>query len=287
VKRLWPLLLLVWLLLPSASALAEDYPAPSGYVVDEAGVIPASVERTLELELADYDRRSGNQVAICVIRSLDGLPVEDYANSLFNQWGVGQAGKDNGVLLLLSIDDHADRIEVGNGLADVLTDGRASEILGGEVLASARARNYAGAVQKGERAIRLALGDTAAAVASGVPGSQDPFNGGTAEQDAPAFQDQPSGDLPASSGGGGGFTGFAIAPGIFVLFAILTVISRFFGGGGGSGFTGSRGIGTPMSRGYSFGSSTSGGMGGGGGGGSGGGGFGGGHSSGGGASGGW
>ena len=62
-------------------------------------------------------------MAMVTLASLDGEPIEDVTNSLYRQWGVGKKGKDEGIMLLLAIQDHRDRIEVGYGLEPILPDG--------------------------------------------------------------------------------------------------------------------------------------------------------------------
>jgi uncharacterized protein len=279
VRRLTLLALPLLLVALAAPAHAEGYPEPDGFVVDTAGVVPAAVEATLERELSSYSRRTTNQVAVLVIRSLDGQTVEDYATALFNAWGIGQADKDNGVLVLVAVDDHRDRIEVGSGLESVLTDEKAQQVLDEVMQPSLRAGNYAGAVQKGERAVRAVLGDRS--VATAAPAAGDPFQGGR----APATQDAPV-DEPAAETDNGPSAGGVVAPAA-VVGGILLVSALFFrgrgGGGGRGGFLGGLGGGVGGS-GWTGGS---GGFSGGGGGAGGGSGFGGGSSSGGGSSGSW
>src|SRR5258708_39007058 len=68
-------------------------------------------------------------MAIVTIDTLDDQPIEDVANTLFRKWGVGKKGKDEGIMLLLAIKDHRDRIEVGYGLEPILPDGFAGSVL--------------------------------------------------------------------------------------------------------------------------------------------------------------
>ena len=71
------------------------------------------------------------QMALVTFKSLDGNPIEDVSNTLFRQWGVGKKGKDEGIMLLLAVQDHRDRIEVGYGLEPILPDGFDGSILRG------------------------------------------------------------------------------------------------------------------------------------------------------------
>ena len=121
----------VFLCLAAGAARAVDFAAlkPEGYVSDFARVIDAGSRGQLERYCAALEKATGVQMALVTLPSLAGEPVEDVANSLFRKWGIGQKGKDNGVLLLLSIQDRRSRLEVGYGLEPIITDGDAGDVL--------------------------------------------------------------------------------------------------------------------------------------------------------------
>jgi uncharacterized protein len=96
---------------------------PQGYVSDFAHVIDSQSRRQLEAYCGQVEQTTGVQMALVTIPTLDGNPIEDVANDLFRQWGVGKKGKDEGIMLLLAVQDHKDRIEVGYGLEPILPDG--------------------------------------------------------------------------------------------------------------------------------------------------------------------
>ncbi len=102
---------------------------PQGYVSDFADVIDAAAKAQLENYCAAVERATGAQMALVTIPSLEGEPVEDVANTIYRAWGVGQKQTNEGILLLLSIGDHRNRIEVGYGLEPIIPDGRAGSIL--------------------------------------------------------------------------------------------------------------------------------------------------------------
>ncbi len=106
-----------------------DLPKPSGRVNDYAAVLDPAERRALEDEIAALDRATSAEVAVVTVASLDGLAVEDYAERLFNTWGIGKAARDNGVLVLVSAGDRQMRIEVGYGLEGVLPDGLAGAVI--------------------------------------------------------------------------------------------------------------------------------------------------------------
>ena len=87
--------------------------------------------RNWKLTRGQVERATGVQMALVTLKSLDGEPIEDVTNSSFRQWGVGKKGKDEGIMLLLAVQDHRDRIEVGYGLEPILPDGFDGSILRG------------------------------------------------------------------------------------------------------------------------------------------------------------
>jgi uncharacterized protein len=112
-------------------ALAAQGPKlePSGYTTDAAGVLsPQGIERLNRLA-GEVQQKTRAQMAIVLIRSLQGEPIEDYSINLARRWGVGQKKENTGVLLLLVVDDYRMRVEVGYGLEPVLPDGRVGAIL--------------------------------------------------------------------------------------------------------------------------------------------------------------
>jgi uncharacterized protein len=121
--------ILTCLLAPSVVALDLDKLKPQGYVSDFAHVLDSSSRDQLESYCGRVEQATGVQMAIVTLDSLDGEPVEDVANTLYRKWGIGKKGKDEGILLLVAIKDHRDRIEVGYGLEPILPDGFAGGVL--------------------------------------------------------------------------------------------------------------------------------------------------------------
>lgn len=119
--------LAVW----GSAGWAVDWKAlkPQGYVSDFAGVVAAPAKGQLESYCAAVQQATGAQIALVTVTSLEGEPVEDVANTLFRAWGVGQKGKNDGILLLLATGDHRSRLEVGYGLEPILPDGVDGSIL--------------------------------------------------------------------------------------------------------------------------------------------------------------
>jgi uncharacterized protein len=123
------------------------------WVTDEPGALrPETLTRLNEL-LSALERDTRAEVAVAVVATLDGLSVEEYAVRLFEAWGIGKRGEDNGALLLWSPSDRRVRIEVGYGLEPVLTDGRAGAILDRYVMPEFRSGDFDRGVVQGVEAM--------------------------------------------------------------------------------------------------------------------------------------
>lgn len=136
---------LLALLSPAVFGLDTSKLKPTGYVNDFAHVVDAASAQRLEAYCANLDRTTGAQMAVVLVDSLQDEPIEDVANRLYRQWGIGQKGKDEGILILLSVKDHRDRAEVGYGLEPFVTDGFAGSVLRG-IRPILRSGNYGGAL---------------------------------------------------------------------------------------------------------------------------------------------
>lgn len=150
------------------------FPAPDGYVNDFAEVLDESAEAYLENYLQTLERDTSAELVIATVSSLDGMTIEDYANRLFAEWGIGQAIHDNGVLLLVAPGDRAVRIEVGYGLEPILPDGLAGDIIRAQILSEFRSGNYPRGIGRGlDRIARIVRGDPAAAARAVAPSASD------------------------------------------------------------------------------------------------------------------
>ena len=159
MRRLWqlPLLLLLsgWLSLSQAEI---NFPPLSGRVVDQAELLDATTEARLSQQLAAHEQATSEQVVVVTVSNLQGLPIEDFGYQLGRHWGIGQKGKDNGVLLLVARDERKVRIEVGYGLEGMLTDAQASLIIQQQLLPAFKRGAYAEGISAGVNAILQVLG---------------------------------------------------------------------------------------------------------------------------------
>ncbi len=110
--------------------------APQNYVSDFANIIPNDIESNLNQELKKLDVDTGAQLAIVTVNSLDQETIESYSVQLFEEWGIGKGGRDNGLLLLIAPNERKVRIEVGYGLEGTITDARASNVIRNHILPS-------------------------------------------------------------------------------------------------------------------------------------------------------
>ena len=150
--------------------LSAALPAPGGYVNDFASALDDSAEQYLEGFLATLERDTTAEVVVATVASLEGMTVEEYANRLFAEWGIGQAADDNGVLLLVAPGERIVRIEVGYGLEPILPDGLAGEIIRTEILPEFRAGNIPRGIGRGlNRISQVVRGDPQAAARAASP----------------------------------------------------------------------------------------------------------------------
>jgi uncharacterized protein len=132
-------------------------PAPTARVNDYAGVLTAAERARLEERLAAEERQSSNQVVVAIFRSLEGESLEDFSVRLAERWRIGQKGLDNGVILLVFLDDRKLRLEVGYGLEGRLPDAIAGAIIREQIAPSFRQQRYAEGIDAGLTAIFKAI----------------------------------------------------------------------------------------------------------------------------------
>src|SRR3984957_9042088 len=114
---------IAWLcLICACAAQTLTFPALSGRVVDEAGILDAAARAALTQSLADLEQKTTDQLVVVTLKSLQGTSIEDYGYQLGRRWQIGQKEKNNGVLLIVAPSERKVRIEVGYGLEGTLTD---------------------------------------------------------------------------------------------------------------------------------------------------------------------
>jgi uncharacterized protein len=144
-----PIAALAVLLFTLATSLALTFPPLTGRVVDQANVIPPETRNVLETKLADLEEKSGIQLVVATVSSLEGQEIEPYANQLFRTWRLGEKTKNNGVLLLVAPNEHRVRIEVGYGLEGTLTDALGKVIIVNAITPRFKVGDFAGGITRG------------------------------------------------------------------------------------------------------------------------------------------
>jgi uncharacterized protein len=141
-------------------AEALDVPFLAGRINDLAGALSPAARERLEAKLRDLETRTGAQVAVLIIPSLEGDSLEAYSVRVAQTWKLGRRGVDDGVLLFVAKNDRKMRIEVGYGLEPKLTDARSREILDEYVRPRFRANDFDGGIAAGVDAIAATIEGT-------------------------------------------------------------------------------------------------------------------------------
>ena len=191
-------------------AQAPEQVKPTGYVMDLAGVLSPSGRDRITSLCTEVDQKAQAQIAVVTVRSLGGRPLEDYSIELATRLGVGPKGADRGVLILLAVDDHRYRFEVGYGLEGILPDGKVGGF-GREAVPYLRANDYDAAVYLMTRRVADVIASDRGVTLSGAP--------------------PPSSEVQKPAGGiGAGIILFLII--VFVIWAIKGAASAGYRGGG-------------------------------------------------------
>jgi uncharacterized protein len=164
VKKFAPQLagLLTVLFASFAFAFTFTFPALTGRVVDDAGIMTPESRTDVEAKLKTLEDKSGIQLVVATVKSLQGSDIETFANQLFRTWKLGEAKKNNGVLLLVAPAEHKVRIEVGYGLEGTLTDALSSVIVSSAIVPRFKTNDYSGGIERGvDGIISVLSGDTA------------------------------------------------------------------------------------------------------------------------------
>jgi uncharacterized protein len=147
------LLALVALFFALPALAAPTFPPLTGRVVDDAHVLSPQVQRQLTDKLETLEASTGRQLVVATVPSLQGYPIEDYGYQLGRSWGIGQKGKNDGVILLVAPTERKVRIEVGYGLEPILTDALSSVIIQSQILPKFREGDLSGGVVDGTNAL--------------------------------------------------------------------------------------------------------------------------------------
>ncbi len=151
LTRIW----LVALLFFATPAAAQTFPPLTGRVVDQAHLLTPEQVQDITSKSEALEAKTGAQFVVATVSSLEGYPVEDYGYRLGRAWGIGQKGKDNGVILLVAPNEHKVRVEVGYGATPYLTDAMSGLIIREAILPKFKQSppDYGGGIEAGADAI--------------------------------------------------------------------------------------------------------------------------------------
>lgn len=139
---------------------APTFPQLTGRIVDEAKLLSEADRAAIESELKDLEAKSTDQLAVVTVPSLQGYEIEDYGYQLGRHWGIGQEGKNNGVLLIVAPNERKVRIEVGRGLEPIVTDLMSKIIIENAIVPEFRRGDFAAGIRAGVRDLKdTMLGD--------------------------------------------------------------------------------------------------------------------------------
>lgn len=232
------LLMLLGVALPALAEKVATMPAPTGYINDYAAVLSSPAKSDMEATARELHDKTRAQVFLVTINTLEGEPVETFANELFAKWKIGEKKTDRGVLMLFAIKDRKRWIEVGYGLEGILNDAKVGDI-GREMVPALREKNYDEATKLGFDKICSIIAADSGVTLDTVASSNQPE-----DQRPPPAPETP----PPSSGNSAGkwflFLPFLI-PVFIVLFMIWQITKAFrrraaggsaWSSGGSSGF---------------------------------------------------
>ena len=172
------ILALVVLMTPlAAAASGPAIPPLTGRVIDNANLLDDWTRNKISSELENFEKQSGTQLVVVTIPDLGGYTIEDWGIALGRGWGIGQKGKNNGLLLMVAPNDHDVRIEVGYGLEGDLPDATAHAIIQKIILPRFRAGDMAGGINAGVDAVIETLGGKPVAALADNSGGSDNGSG--------------------------------------------------------------------------------------------------------------
>lgn len=150
--------LIFWAFLGAQFLGAQAEISLSGRIVDDAHLLSPVQYSELEKYLADYESKTSNQIVVVTLKSLEGKNIEEYALELGRRWGIGTKEKNNGVLVLIALEERSVRIEVAYGLEDILTDAQAKIIIERNILPYFRRGEMGEGIIQGVHTIVATLG---------------------------------------------------------------------------------------------------------------------------------
>jgi uncharacterized protein len=155
-----------------ASSAADTVPVPklTGRVVDLSGTLDQAQQQAIAAKLAAFEQAKGSQVAVLLVPTIGAETIEEFATRVTDEWKLGRAGVDDGVLFVVAKQERRMRIQTGRGVQGVLTDALSRRIIAERVSPRFRAGDFAGGINDGVDAILKAIeGESLPAPAQSAP----------------------------------------------------------------------------------------------------------------------
>ena len=147
----------------------KNLPKASGYINDYASVLQTSHKSTLTNLLQELEQKTKVQIAVATIKSIEPYEIEEYANNLFNEWKIGYKGQDNGILIIMALQERKVRIETGYAIEGIISDGTAGAVLDQYILPSFRKGDYSTGLYMGALAVSHIVAKANNITLSGMP----------------------------------------------------------------------------------------------------------------------
>ncbi|WP_414530221.1 TPM domain-containing protein [Nodularia chucula] len=149
--------------LSSLALKVEEVPNPrqvsGGWVTDMADILNNETEAEINQMIADLEAKNGTEIAVVTVPTTSPAPSpKSFATELFNHWGIGKQGEDNGVLFLISVGDRRVEIETGYGIEAILPDAKVGNIINSQIIPEFKQGDFAGGTLAGTKALVLVLG---------------------------------------------------------------------------------------------------------------------------------
>lgn len=155
MKKIILILLFIFSFL--SADITQYFPKLDGRVIDQANLLSPAVKKDIDLILKEQEDKTSNQIVVVTLNSLNGYTIEEYSYQLGRYWGIGQKDKNNGVLLVISMEEKKIRIEVGYGLEGALTDKISHEIVNYTIKPNFKANQYELGILKAVNEIMAAI----------------------------------------------------------------------------------------------------------------------------------
>lgn len=156
-------------MLIASKGFAFEVPPLTSHVNDRAGLLEPDDRARLDAKLASYEQRTGQQLVLLVVASLNGDALENAAVEVYNTWKLGARGKDDGLLMLVVTEDRRVKIEVGDGLEGSVTDALAGRVIRNVITPAFRERDYVGGIDRAFDALMTAASGSAPALPEAQP----------------------------------------------------------------------------------------------------------------------